>query len=46
MLTMIRLRYQVIPSIDGQSILETDWTRATPGHTQTSVVILDDTFPW
>ena len=41
-----RLSYQWILSrvIDNQRILQSDWTRGTPGHTQPKVVVLDATF--
>ena len=47
-LTMVRQSYQLILSrdIDYQRILESDWAKGTPGHTQKRVVILDTTFPW
>ena len=46
-LTMVRQSHQLILSrdIDYQRILESDWAKGTPGHTQKRVVILDTTFP-
>ena len=46
-MTLARQRYQLIPSrnTDGQKILESDWTRGTPGHTQPKMAVLDATFP-
>ena len=42
------VRYQLIPSRDINDvwILKSDWTKATPGHTQPKVAVLDATFPW
>ena len=34
------------PDIDNQIFLQTDWTRDTPGHTQTKVVVSNATFSW
>ena len=50
---MFRQRHQLIPSrdIDNQRILESDWPKGTPGHTQQKVghtqqrvVLLNDNF--
>ena len=41
------IRYKLIPSkdIDEQRILQSDWIRGTPGHTQSKVVVSYATFP-
>ena len=45
---MSQQRNQLISSrnTDDQRILESDWTRGTPGHTQPRVEVLCTTFPW
>ena len=44
---MFQQRNQLISSrdTDDQRILESDWTRGTPGHTQPRVKVLCTTFP-
>ena len=46
-LTTVRKRYHLLLTSDADNdrILESDWTKCTPGHTQTRVTVLDAIFP-
>ena len=43
---MFRQKYQLIPSLDNddQRILELDWFKGTPGHSQPRVIVLNAAF--
>ena len=45
---MIWQRYQLIPFryIDDQRIMQYDWTRDKPAHTQQKIRVSHTTFPW